>query len=409
MAGGRKLLGALVAVLLLVPASATAATIVPDTLGDEPGANPDNGNCTLREAIESADHDVSEDACRRGSGADVIKLRRGSYQLSVPGNESVGSTEIDNNIGDLDVGLFGSSPLKIVGHKRGTTVDGNDNDRVFQVFNAGTATFERLTITDGTAVNRGGGVNVYTDSQARFKRTTIAENTSGDGDAGVSVFSGGRATFTKGAVRDNTTAPGDVGGGIGIFGRAELNRTKVIGNEAGSAGGIRVHAEVGPDPAGVAILRRALVARNDSALSGGGISTGPGSRLTVSESTIERNDTGGRGGGIHVDRATLVLNASTIAFNDADQNGGGISLSSDPSDPVTMRITNSTVSGNVADKDGGGGSDSEGGGISAGLVRREADRELDDHGQQRRSWRRNRGTVRLHQPPRGVEGHDRCR
>ena len=121
--------------------------------------------------------------------------------------------------------------------------------------------------------------------------------------AGSRSSSGAKATFTKSAVRDNTAAPGDVGGGIGVFGRVELDRTKVTGNEAGSA------EESSSTPSSVRtrlespILRRALVARNDSALSGGGISIAPGSRLTVSESTIERNDAGGRGGGIHVDRA----------------------------------------------------------------------------------------------------------
>ncbi|MDX6586768.1 MAG: hypothetical protein QOI31_1241 [Solirubrobacterales bacterium] len=364
MVGGRKLLGALLAVLI-VPATATANTIVPDTFADEPGADPDNGNCTLREAIESADHDVSEDACRRGSGADLIKLRRGTYQLSVPGSEPVGSTEIDNAIGDLDIGLFGTSPVKILGHKRGTTVDGDDHDRVFQVFNAGTVTFQRLTITDGAAINRGGGVNVFTDSRARLKHTTIAENTAGDGDGGVSVFPGAKATFAQSTVRDNAVPFGKVGGGLGVFGRVVLNGSKVTGNDAHSGGGIWVYADIAPDPAGVATLRRTLVAKNDSALSGGGIGSSRGSRLTLSESTIERNDAGGSGGGISIDRGTLIVKASTITGNDSFQNGGGIALSSDPSDPVTMRIENTTVSGNVADKDGGGGSNSEGGGISA--------------------------------------------
>src|SRR5688500_2456372 len=115
MVRARKLLGASAAALLLMTTPAMAATIVPDTRDDEPGHAPDNGNCTLREAIQSADHDTSEDDCRRGDGADVIKLRRGTYELSVPGVETPGSTEIDNAVGDLDVGVVGSSRLRIVG------------------------------------------------------------------------------------------------------------------------------------------------------------------------------------------------------------------------------------------------------------------------------------------------------
>lgn len=355
MLGGCQLLGTLVATLLLLPATATAATIVPDTRDDEPGSDPDNGNCTLREAIESADHDTSEDACRSGSGADVIKLRRGTYQLSVPGSETVGSTEIDNDIGDIDIGLFGSSPLKIAGHKGGTTVEGSDNDRVFQTFGAGAATFERLRITDGTAVNRGGGVSVFTGSEARFKRTTITQNSAGDGDGGVSVSPGAEATFSRVSIRGNAVGPTKVGGGLGVFGRAELEQTKVIGNEAGSGGGIFVFHAFAPHPAGIAILRRSRVSQNDAAAgSGGGISTAADSRLTLSRSTIDRNDAVGPGGGVYIDRGTLLVNSTTIARNESGQIGGGISGAGEPGEPLSMRITNSTISGNVAADEGGG-------------------------------------------------------
>jgi large repetitive protein len=345
-------------VLLLAPSAATANTIVPDTRADEPGIDPDNGNCTLREAVESADHDISQDACRRGNGADVIKLRRGTYQLSVPGVETPGSTEVDNRYGDLDVGVVGTSRLKIVGHRQGTTVDGNNQDRVFQVWSVGITTFDRLTITDGAAVNRGGGVSVVSDSKARFKRTTIAQNTASEGDGGVSVLPGAQATFDKVSIRGNAVPPGKVGGGMGVFGRAKLDRTKVTGNESELGGGIFVYTEFAPDPPGVAILRRSRVSQNDALLWGGGIATGSGSRLTLSQSTIDRNDAGGPGGGIHIDRGSLVVNATTIAGNEAGQEGGGISGAGDPSAPISMRVTNSTISGNVAG--------AEGGGISAG-------------------------------------------
>jgi CSLREA domain-containing protein len=352
---GAKLLGASVwALLVCMPATATANTIVPDTRSDEPGVAPDNGNCTLREAIESADHDTSQDACRSGQGADVIKLRRGTYGLSVPGGETLGSTEIDNNVGDLDIGLFGSSPLKILGHKRGTTVDGNDHDRVFQIFEAGIATFDRVTIADGTTLNRGGGVSVFTDAEARFKRTTVTQSTAGDGDGGVSVAPGGKAAFTKVLIRDNVVGPSKVGGGLGVFGRAELDRTKVIGNEAGVGGGIFVHTDFAPHPAGIAILRRSRVSQNDAAGSGGGISTASDSRLTLSQSTIDRNDSVGPGGGVYVDRGSLAVNSTTIARNETGQIGGGISGAGEPGDPLSMRITNSTISGNVAADEGGG-------------------------------------------------------
>jgi hypothetical protein len=203
-------------------------------------------------------------------------------------------------------------------------------------------------------LNRGGGVSVFTDATARFKRTTVTESTAGDGDGGVSVSPGGEATFSKVSIRDNAVGPSKVGGGLGVFGRAELDRTKVIGNEAGVGGGIFVYADFAPHPAGVVILRRSRVSQNDSAGSGGGISTASHSRLALSQSTIDRNDAVGPGGGVFIDRGTLVVNSTTVARNESGQQGGGIAAVSDPGDPLSMRVTNSTISGNVAADVGGG-------------------------------------------------------
>ena len=161
-------------------------------------------------------------------------------------------------------------------------------------------------------------------------------------------------------MRDNAAGSGDVGGGIGVFGRLKLDQTKVTGNEASAGGGIFVYAEIGMDPPGVATLRRALVAKNDSGQAGGGILIAPGSALTLSQSTIDRNEASGPGGGIHVDRASLVINSSTVSRNESGQHGGGISGAGDPGAPLSLKVTNSTISGNVATD--------EGGGISAGAI-----------------------------------------
>lgn len=351
----RQLLGAVgIAVALLMPATAAGNTIVPDTRADESGHDPDNGNCTLREAIESADRDISEDACRRGNGADVIKLGRGTYQLSVPGVEPIGSTEIDNRVGDLDVGLWDGGPLRIVGHRRGSTLDGNDHDRVLQVFDT-RLTLERLTITDGDAVNGGGGVSFATGAVGRLLRTKIAGNVAADAGGGVGIFPGAKATFTRGSVNRNITEGG--GGGVHVFGEAVFEGTKLIRNEAGFGGGIAVLPEA------IARLRRATLDRNQATVFAGGINVQTDALLQASRTTISRNTTAGAGGGIRVDRGTVRLVASTLAGNRTDEAGGGLSMGSDPSFPASVRIVNSTISGNVADADGDGGA-GEGGGLS---------------------------------------------
>ncbi|MCA9955524.1 MAG: CSLREA domain-containing protein, partial [Anaerolineales bacterium] len=72
-----------------------ADTITVDTTADEVNTN---GNCSLREAILSANGDTAVDSCTAGSGADVITLPPGTYTLSLAGaGENAAQT------GDLDI------------------------------------------------------------------------------------------------------------------------------------------------------------------------------------------------------------------------------------------------------------------------------------------------------------------
>src|SRR6476659_7405656 len=57
-----------------------------------------NGDCSLREAIQAANTDSAVDACPAGSGADTIQLLAGTYTLSI-----VGANEDMNQTGDLDI------------------------------------------------------------------------------------------------------------------------------------------------------------------------------------------------------------------------------------------------------------------------------------------------------------------
>ena len=59
---------------------AEAATIVVNTTDDENNAD---GDCSLREAVTSANNDAATDACTAGSGADIITLPAGTYTLTL--------------------------------------------------------------------------------------------------------------------------------------------------------------------------------------------------------------------------------------------------------------------------------------------------------------------------------------
>ena len=78
--------------------------------------------------------------------------------------------------------------------------------------------------------------------------------------------------------------------------------------------------------------------------------------LTVNNSTISGNSTGGVGGGIDVVAGSCTvsnstLNANTAASTTSGEGGGGISNSG------TLTVTNSTFSANVATTADGGGID----------------------------------------------------
>lgn len=82
-----------------------------------------DGDCSLREAIESANKDTVIDNCLPGgSGSDVIVLY-GTYLISIPG-----LNEDDNLTGDLDI----YESVTILGVVSATTIiDGGGLDRIY--------------------------------------------------------------------------------------------------------------------------------------------------------------------------------------------------------------------------------------------------------------------------------------
>lgn len=88
---------------LLLPGLSHGAVIKPSKFGDESGNDPPDGTCTLREAVRAAEIDAPVDGCSAGSGAEKIKLRNGTYRLTVPGGDVAnGSQEFDWRFADLD-------------------------------------------------------------------------------------------------------------------------------------------------------------------------------------------------------------------------------------------------------------------------------------------------------------------
>ncbi|MCG8346979.1 MAG: CSLREA domain-containing protein, partial [Chloroflexales bacterium] len=141
---------------------AHAATITVNTFDDELN---NDGDCSLREAIQAANTDSPVDACAGDTDPDTITLRAGTYTLSLPGvNENAGAT------GDLDI--TSTNAVTITGAGAGTTIinAGDTNvgvlgDRVFEVRPNANLTISGVTIrggdsriSTGSTVRNGGGI-----------------------------------------------------------------------------------------------------------------------------------------------------------------------------------------------------------------------------------------------------------
>src|SRR5215207_1645974 len=140
----RRLLVLAAGVLVLGPSAARAATITVDTTLDVVMSD---GDCSLREAITSANLDAAQFSgageCASGSGGDTVMLGTGTFtrSLAMTGENTNGS-------GDLDV----TSALTIQGAGAAlTTVDAGAKDRVIDVLASGNLTIRGVTITGGRA------------------------------------------------------------------------------------------------------------------------------------------------------------------------------------------------------------------------------------------------------------------
>jgi CSLREA domain-containing protein len=142
------IVGVLVALLLCLGSSARAATITVNTTLDDLTVN---GNCSLREAIRSANLDVAKDGCVAGSGADEIILPAGVYGLSL------GPAGDDKAVrGDLDL----AGVLTITGAGAATTTIDAANvypDRAFDVQKGSVVSISGVKIVHGFVLTSGGG------------------------------------------------------------------------------------------------------------------------------------------------------------------------------------------------------------------------------------------------------------
>ncbi len=343
-----------------------AANITVDSTAD---AVTNDGNCTLREAIQAANTDAAVDTCAAGAGADTITFDNtlsgstvtlGGTQLDIASDLTIDGDLDDDGAPDITIDAAGASRVIYIDATAATrtvTLDGltisNGNPNTGVANGAGVhcqgsygagncnLTLSNSRVTGNTATSTssaGGGVSVDTGALT-VTNSTITNNTAGRFGGGLFAgYYNGATTVTNSTISGNTA---EYGAGISAFRDITLTDSTVSDNTAsGEGGGVLSRY-------GSIALTNSTVSGNTAAAGGGGVRADSGS-VTLTNSTVSGNTSGERGGGIRADSGNITLTNSTVSGNTAAGIGGGMR-----SIFGIITLTNSTVSGNSAGTNGG--------------------------------------------------------
>ncbi|MAT99948.1 MAG: hypothetical protein CL608_22640 [Anaerolineaceae bacterium] len=264
-----------------------AAIISVTTTLDENDGSCTDGDCSLRDALETA---VS---------GDTISIPSGSYVLTQ------GQLEVTRT-----VTLVGGTPAPVL--------DGNSSSRVFQVPYNVSLNLNNLIVTNGSSTD-GGGISVNGGELILINSEIRGNNASNNGGG---IFLGnGTIQLNSGTISQNTAVTN--GGGIyNMDGTLIQSGGSIEGNSAAAGGGVYVNL-----PDAVYTLNDGLLQQNSSTApesGGGGVYVAQGT-VTVNGGQIAENN-GVRGGGIESANGQIFLNGGIIRANEA-QYGGGVYLS----------------------------------------------------------------------------------
>lgn len=133
---------------ILIESQGGQTTLVVNTTTDD--STPNNGTCSLREAVQAATTDRAVDACPAGSASDTIHLAAGVYQLTGGGSRGLSDLSLNGTIALVGV------------NSASTIIDANRMSRAFTIVD-GNVTLRNLHIRHGVVASRADGepVPVY--------------------------------------------------------------------------------------------------------------------------------------------------------------------------------------------------------------------------------------------------------
>ncbi len=299
----RKLLALAIGTVILGLKTGQAATISVNSLLDDG----DGANCTLREAISSANDDAAGDSgCVGGDGADTIIF---SPELSFPATILLQPTVQRLTLAS-EVTIQGPGADLL-------TLDGGGFDRHFQIRDSDPMTQVSVSILSMTLSNgsdRTGGA-IFNDERLQISDVVLSGNSSTQGGA---IFN---------------------------LGTAYLSNTRLSNNSALRGGGLFND--------GLFVLEDSWINDNHVRENGGGIYNMPNGDLHLSQTTMQNNNADAGGGGLH-NRGGATLNSVTLQNNTARIGGGlynvGVAELEDSSIEDNRVLATTGVNG-----DGGGG------------------------------------------------------
>lgn len=275
-----------------------------------------NTDCSLREAMIAANNNP---------GADTISIPAGTYRLTLAGADEDNATT-----GDLDI----RDNITIIGAGRTQTIiDGNQQDRIFEVFSGITATIRDLAINNGiTQWNGAGLMNAGTTNLANVNFDgNVARWYGGAIESRGTNSSNAYLTIDSGRFTNNCS---DSGGAMDTVGGLTITNSVFDGNKPTTKAGITcrngdgaaIHVQYGEN----ATIDKSTFINNIGAV---GAFTQYWGATTITNSTFTNNQglggnysSGGAGAIEHENGSwggPLIVKNSTIANNTGYQYGGG--------------------------------------------------------------------------------------
>lgn len=302
----------------------------------------EDGLCSLREAILSANQDQAVGGCQAGSGIDTIFIPTGVYSISIPGPD-----EDDGLTGDLDI----TQGVTIRGEGSASTIlDGAGLDRLLHINDANiSAVVYDLAIHNGLLDPDDllGGGGILSQGNLTLERVEIAHNSALRG--GGVRNSQGVLNIIDSQILENIAY--SEGGGIYGDGKINIARSNILANQAEIGGGVNSDETL--------TLTDVYVAQNEAAFLGGGL-------FNDTTSTIQRvlfhANYAPHGGGIYNNHVLSLTNV-TLSGNVSERGNNLVARGGAIYNTAQLELSHTTLYSNIAEQ-GGNLYNAEGGSIT---------------------------------------------